>query len=93
MAIYINYHVSALAVYLVSDYNVDSFKKLYILKGCPDPNTPPTLVDPSTRLLDLQRFTADLPKYKPFLGPQAWQAWEEFIQTCHKLDETRSDAF
>ena len=52
----------------------------HCFQGCPDPMTPPLLVDPSTRLLDLDCFIADLQKYKPFLGPQAWESWEEFTE-------------
>ena len=51
-----------------------------LFQGCPDPNTPPPLVEPSARLLDLERFAADLPKYRPFMSPQAWHLWQEFVE-------------
>jgi len=55
--------------------------------------TPPPLVDPSARLLDLDRVIADLQKYKPFLSPQAGQAWEDFAENSKNLGEVSGDAF
>ena len=64
-----------------------------LFQGCPDPNTPPPLVEPSARLLDLERFAADLRKYRPFMSPQAWHSWQEFVENSSGLCQPPSDAF
>ena len=56
-------------------------------------NNVPPLVHPCTDKMDLERFSRDLPKYKPWLTNQSWGAWEDFITSSHQLSALDKDVY
>ena len=56
-------------------------------------NSVPPLVHPCTDKLDLERFSRDLPKYKPWLTNQSWGAWEDIIKTSDQLSTLNEDVY
>lgn len=54
-------------------------------------NVTPSVVLPTTRLLDLDRFFSDLPKYRPFLSTEDWKSWEQFIDKSPELSQANPD--
>ncbi len=59
------------------------------LQDCPDVVDIPSLVEPSTGKMNLEHLSRDLPKYKPWLSPHAWEEWEEFLATTDDLVSTQ----
>ena len=56
-------------------------------QGCPDASDVPRMVSRCADKLDLDHLLRDLPKYKPWVSPQAWSAWEEFMRSKSGLTE------
>lgn len=58
------------------------------LQRCPDAGDVPSLVSPTDDKLDLEHLFRDLLKYRPYLSPHGWAAWEDFKTNSADLTST-----
>lgn len=49
----------------------------------------PSIVEPTTTKLDLERLVRELPKYKPWMSAASWEKWESFIDKIDELDAVK----
>ena len=71
-----------------SSPNFPAIRYVFLCKqGCPDASDIPRMVSRCTDKLDLDHLLRDLPRYKPWVSPQAWLAWEEFMRFKSSLTE------
>ena len=49
------------------------------------------MVSPCTDKLDLDRFSRDLSKYKPWLSTESWGAWEDFLNNIDSIAAVSTD--